>query len=45
MAGPAGRLRPSRLHPTMRLQIGLSSVSEIDAEARRWLRTAYEENT
>jgi Domain of unknown function (DUF5655) len=41
---PVGRLAPSRLHPTMRLQIGLSTPSDLDAEARRWLRAAYEEN-
>jgi hypothetical protein len=42
---PSGRLVPSRLHPTMRLQIELSSVRDFDREARRWLRKAYEENS
>jgi len=42
---PAGPLVPSRFHPTMRLQIELSSVRDFNREARRWLRRAYEENT
>jgi hypothetical protein len=28
----------------MRLQIELSSVRDLDREARRWLRPAYDEN-
>ena len=41
---PAGRLRPSRIHETMRLQISLTSPRQIDSEVRRWLRRAYTEN-
>lgn len=42
---PEGRLRPSRLHETMRLQFSVSSPKEVDAEVKRWLRRAYEYNT
>jgi hypothetical protein len=42
---PGGRLRPSTIHDTMKLQIGLTSVDEIDAEVLSWLRQAYDENS
>ena len=41
---PVGRLRPSRLHETMRVQIGLGSPSEVDEELGLWLERAYCEN-
>lgn len=41
---PTGRLQPSTIHETMKLQISLTSVEEIDAEVLRWLRQAYNEN-
>ena len=41
---PGGRLQVSRIHPTMALQIQLTSPREVDAEVREWLRRAYEEN-
>jgi hypothetical protein len=41
---PGGRLRPSTIHATMKLQISLTSVDEVDAEVLSWLRQAYEEN-
>jgi hypothetical protein len=41
---PVGRLKPSRLHETMKIQIELSSPKEVDAELRAWLRKAYDEN-
>jgi hypothetical protein len=41
---PAGRLRPSTIHETMKLQISLSSVEELDGEVMSWLRRAYDEN-
>ena len=41
---PGGRLRPSKIHETMPVQIGLSSPKEVDAEALRWLRRAYRES-
>lgn len=40
----AGRLRPSQIHETMRLQISLTSRTQIDSEVRNWLRRAYAEN-
>ena len=41
---PDGRLRPSRLQDTMRVQISLVSLDELDHDAVNWLRLAYEEN-
>lgn len=42
---PGGRLQPSRIHQTMKLQISLTSVEEVDDEVRSWLRQAYDENS
>ena len=39
-----GRLLPSKIQETMKLQIGLTSVEEIDVEVLSWLRQAYDEN-
>lgn len=41
---PVGRLLPSTIHHTMRLRIGLSTLEDFDAEARRWLKTAYDQH-
>jgi hypothetical protein len=41
---PGARLQRSTIHETMRVQIGLTSVDQIDAEVRRWLRQAYDES-
>jgi hypothetical protein len=41
---PGGRLQPSIIHETMKLQISLKSVDEVDAEVISWLRQAYDEN-
>jgi hypothetical protein len=41
---PSGLLQPSTIHETMKLQIGLHSVEEIDTEVLSWLRRAYREN-
>ena len=41
---PGGRLQPSTIHETMKVAIGLSSVEQVDAEVRNWLRQAYDEN-
>ena len=41
---PGGRLQPSTIHETMKLQISLTSVDQVDAEVLRWLRQAYDEN-
>lgn len=42
---PGGRLQPSTIHETMKLQISLTSVDEIDAEVLSWLRKTYDENS
>lgn len=42
---PEGRLQPSTIHETMKLQISLTSVDQVDAEVLSWLRRAYEENS
>lgn len=41
---PAGRLQASRIHETMKVQIGLTSPEEIDSEVLNWLKRAYQEN-
>lgn len=41
---PGGRLQPCNMQKTMQVQIGLTSLDELDADAINWLRTAYEEN-
>lgn len=41
---PGGRLQPSTIHETMKLQISLTSVDQVDAEVLSWLRQAYNEN-
>lgn len=41
---PFGRLQRSTIHETMKVQVCLSSVEEIDAEVLSWLRRAYDEN-
>src|SRR5688500_15974452 len=41
---PSGRLQPSMIHETMKLQISLTSIEEIDVEVLSWLRQAYDEN-
>lgn len=42
---PGGRFQPSRIHETMPLQIGLSTLADVDDEVVRWLRRAYDENS
>jgi hypothetical protein len=39
-----GRLKPSKIHETMPVQIGLNGRKDVDSEVLRWLRKAYEEN-
>lgn len=39
-----GRLQPSKIQETMRLQISLTSLDEIDSEVLNWLQLAYEQN-
>ena len=39
-----GRLEPSRIHHTMRVQIALTTRDDVDAEVQNWLQRAYLEN-
>ena len=41
---PGGRLQPSKIHETMRLQISLTTRDEVDSEALGWLQQAYDQN-
>jgi Domain of unknown function (DUF5655) len=41
---PSGRLQPSKIHETMRLQISMTATQRVDSEVRRWLQQAYTEN-
>ena len=41
---PGGRLQPSKIHETMPLQISLTALDQVDAEALAWLQPAYEQN-
>jgi len=40
-----GRLEPSRIHHTMRVQIALTTRDDVDIEVQRWLERAYLENS
>jgi hypothetical protein len=41
---PVGRLRPSKIHETMRLQVSLTSPDDVDSEVLMWLQEAYDQN-
>lgn len=41
---PGGRLEFSRIHHTMRIQIGLTTREDVDEEVQRLLAEAYAEN-
>ncbi len=41
---PVGRLRPSKMHETMRFQISLATPAEVDAEVMTWLQRAYDQS-
>jgi hypothetical protein len=41
---PRGRLKPSRIHETMPVQVGLTELKDLDNEILEWLRQAYDEN-
>jgi len=41
---PGGRLQPSKIHETMRLQISFKTRDEVDSEALDWLQRAYDQN-
>ena len=42
---PVGRIEASRIHHTMRIQIGLTSPQDVDPEVRHLLTQAYLENS
>jgi Domain of unknown function (DUF5655) len=42
---PGGRLQPSKIHETMRLQVGLTAPDQVDAEVRKWLCRAHIDNS
>ena len=42
---PGGRLRPCKMQETMQVQIGLTSLNQLDTDAINWLRLAYKENS
>jgi hypothetical protein len=42
---PGGRLQPSRIHETMKLQISFTAPDQVDAEALGWLKKAYDQNS
>jgi hypothetical protein len=39
-----GRLQPSKIHDTMRLQISFTTRDELDSEALDWLQRAYDQS-
>jgi hypothetical protein len=41
---PGGRLQPSKIHDTMRLQISFTARDEVDSEALDWLQRAYDQS-
>ena len=41
---PRGRLRSSKIHETMRVQIELTARDQVDSEVLGWLQEAYDEN-
>jgi hypothetical protein len=41
---PRGRLRASRIHETMRVQISLTAREQVDSEVLGFLQRAYDEN-
>jgi len=42
---PGGRLQLSKIHETMKLQISLTAVEEVDSEVMDWMQLAFEENS
>jgi Domain of unknown function (DUF5655) len=42
---PGGRLKPSKIHETMRLQVSLTAASQVDSEVQKWLQQAYAANS
>ena len=41
---PRGRLKPSKIHETMPLQVSLMELKDLDRESLKWLQNAFEEN-
>jgi hypothetical protein len=41
---PGGRLQPSKIHETMKLQISFAARDEVDSETLDWLQKAYSQN-
>ena len=41
---PVGRLQPSKMQESMRLQISLTAVDDVDPEVLGWLQQAYDQN-
>lgn len=41
---PGGRLKPSKIHETMPLQISLTTPEDVDSDLLTWLQLAYEQN-
>jgi Domain of unknown function (DUF5655) len=42
---PNGRLQPSKIHESMRIQISITAAKQVDSEVQKWLRQAYAENS
>jgi hypothetical protein len=42
---PRQRLRPSKIHETMPLQVSFETADEVDSEVQKWLHQAYVENS
>jgi hypothetical protein len=42
---PDGRLQPSAIHETMRLQVSLTDPDDVDSDVSKWLQQAYTENS
>jgi len=41
---PVGRLVRSKIHDTMRIQVEVENVAQVDAELQDWLKRAYAQN-
>jgi hypothetical protein len=41
---PRGRLKPSRIHESMPVQVSLMELKDLDRDVLKWLRRSYEEN-
>jgi hypothetical protein len=42
---PGGRLQPSNIHETMRLQVSVTAPNQVDSDVQKWLQQAYAENS